>query len=179
MQIGNLAVTAPLRTAHDLGRHLRAFDALAALDGFRRLGLVTPSELELGLERYAGQRGIVQLRRIAPLADPLSESPGESWTRMAMIDADLPVPELQIEVWADGILVGRLDLGYSALKVGVEFDGVDHHSSELQRAHDDARRERLASLGWTLIVVRKDDFALDRRREWISEVRALVNARER
>jgi hypothetical protein len=177
MRIGGLSVTTPLRTALDLGRRLRASDALAALDGFRRLGLVTASELQNDLDRYAGQRGIVQLRRLAPLADSLAESPGESWTRMAIIDADLPVPELQIEVWADGLLVGRLDLGYSMLKVGVEFDGVDHHSSALQRAHDADRRERLESLGWKIVVVRKDDFTAERRSEWIDEVRRLIGAR--
>jgi hypothetical protein len=176
-RIGDLSVTTPLRTAHDLGRRLRPWDALAALDGFRRLGLVTASGLQSGIDRYAGQRGIVQLRRLAPLAESLADSPGESWTRMVMIDADLPVPELQIEVRADGLLVGRLDLGYSMLKVGVEFDGVDHHSSTLQRAHDADRRTRLESLGWKIVVVRKEDFTAERRSEWIDTVRRLIGAR--
>jgi hypothetical protein len=179
MRLGDLTVTTPLRTAHDLGRRLRPLDALAALDGFCRLGLVTAAELCRHLDRHAGQRGIVQLRRLAPLASPFAESPGESWTRMAMIDADLPIPELQIDVWADGLLVGRLDLGYEALKVGVEFDGVDHHSSPDQREHDAVRRERMASLGWKIIVVRKEDFSGDRRDMWINEIRGLISPRER
>jgi hypothetical protein len=179
MPMGGLSVTTPLRTAHDLGRRLQARDALAALDGFRRLGLVTEADLIDGVGRHAGQRGIVQLRRLAPLADPLADSPGESWTRLLIIDAGLPTPELQIEVWADGRLIAKLDLGYAMLKVGVEFDGVDHHSSLGQRAHDAARRERLAALGWTIVVVRKEDFGADRRHEWIDEVRRLVEVRER
>jgi hypothetical protein len=176
-RLGGLLVTTPLRTAHDLGRQLRGSDALAALDGFRRHDLVSMQALSSGLDRYAGQRGIVQLRRLAPLADADAESPGESWTRFAILDADLPIPELQIEVWADGLLVGRVDMGYSLLKVGIEFDGVEHHSSPSQRAHDEDRRARLAALGWTIVVVRKDDFTPERRGAWISEVRSLVQAR--
>jgi hypothetical protein len=176
-QMGGLLVTTPLRTAHDLGRRLRGSEALAALDGFQRRDLVSSQALSSGLDRYAGQRGIVQLRRLAPLADARAESPGESWTRMAVIDAGLPIPELQIEVWADGLLAGRVDLGYSLLKVGIEFDGIDHHSSPSQRAHDAERRARLAALGWTIVVVRKDDFTSERRSTWISEVRSLVEAR--
>jgi hypothetical protein len=178
VRLNGLTVTTPLRTAHDLGRRLRPSGALAALDGFLRAGLVTARDLERDLDRYVGQRGVVQLRRLAPLASPLAESPGESWTRSAMIEADLPVPELQIEVWADDLFVARLDLGYSSLKLGVEFDGVDHHSSQAQREHDVARRQQLAALGWTIIVVRKEDLTAERRNAWTDEVRRLLRARE-
>jgi very-short-patch-repair endonuclease len=98
---------------------------------------------------------------------------------MAMLDAGLPVPTLQIEVWADGLLVGRLDMGYEILKVGVEYDGADHHSSPAQRQHDSERRERMTSLGWTIVVVRKEDLSADRRGVWIGEVRERITARER
>jgi hypothetical protein len=179
MRIGDLTVTTPLRTAHDLGRRLPAADALAALDGFRRLGLVTTAGLSSHLERHAGQRGMVQLRRLVPLASPFAESPGESWTRMALIDAGLPIPELQVEVWSDGVLIGRLDMGYELVKVGVEFDGVDHHSTPGQRQHDADRRDRMAALGWKVVVVRKEDFSGDRRSEWIGEIRRRICATER
>jgi hypothetical protein len=178
MSMEGLLVTTPLRTAHDLGRQLRPTAALAALDGFLRLGQFAANELNLGLDRYIGQRGIVQLRRLAPLASPLADSPGESWTRMSVIDAGLPVPELQIEVRADGMLVGRLDMGYAMLQVAAEFDGVAYHSSPWQRAHDARRRADMEALGWRIIVVRKEDFGADRLRAWTSELRGLITARE-
>jgi hypothetical protein len=172
--MGALTVTTPVRTAVDLACQLRSAEALAALDAFLRMQLITSAEAAALLPRFVGRRGVVQARRLIALADGRAESPGESWTRMRVVDAGMPVPELQIAVYEDDVEIARLDMGYRAVRVGLEFDGVAHHSSPRQRAHDEARRERLERLGWRLIVVRKEDLTRERRDVWLDELRRIL-----
>jgi len=157
MDIDGLCVTTPLRTALDLGCQLLRPYALAVLDGFMHKHGVTKAELRAELPRFTGRRGVVQLRPLIDIADPLAESPGETLTRLAIIDAGLPAPVLQHWVTVDGVPTFRLDLAYPAHRVAVEYDGEAFHDSPEQRARDAARRKWLRDNGWTVIVVRKGD----------------------
>ncbi len=159
MAIDGLCVTTPIRTALDLGCGLKRRDALAALDGFMAHHNVTRAQLRAELKRFAGRRGVIQLRQLIEIAHALSESPGESATRLAIIDAGLPAPELQHWVTVNGVPTYRLDLAYPAHRVAVEYDGREFHDSPEQRARDAARRRWLREHGWTVIVVTKDDLA--------------------
>lgn len=177
MVIGGVRVTTPLRTALDLGCNLRRRDALASLDQFMRLHGLTHEELGREALRYFRRRGVVQLRRLIPLADGHSESPRESWTRLEIIDAGLPVPELQVWVDVDEVPTYRLDHAYPKHRVAIEYDGDEHHMrTREQKRHDAERRAWLRDHGWTVIVVRKGDFTgagLDR---WITELRSALRA---
>lgn len=177
MTLGRLTVTTPLRTALDLGCELRRHDALAMLDWFLRLGYFDKSALLAELPRFARRRGVIQLRELISLADGHAESPAESWTRIALIDAGLPVPELQWRVMSNGRELFRLDHAYPRHKVCVEYDGEEFHGSPEAREHDEARRAWLRAQGWIVIVVRKDDLSADRRSAWISEVRDALASR--
>jgi hypothetical protein len=158
MDVGGLLVTTPLRTALDLGRLRRRDQALAALDALLRLGCFTREELLSSVERFARHRGVVQLRWLASLADPRSESAGESALRLRWYDAGLPRPELQIPILVDGREVFRLDLGLEELLFAAEYDGEDFHSAPDQVAADDARRELLRrELHWLIEVFRRSD----------------------
>lgn len=170
VRIHDLRVTTPLRTALDLGSRLYRGDALAALDGFMRAHQLTTAELTASLPRYRGRRGVVQLRRLIALADGRSESPGESLTRLAMIEAGLPDPELQYWVCEGGEPVYRLDLAYPKHKVAIEYDGAAFHDSPEHRRRDEQRRAWLRARGWTVIVVRKESFEQFAREAWIREV---------
>lgn len=145
-------VTTPLRTALDLGRSLWRFDALAALDGFLRIG-VPRDHILVSVERFRGERGVVQLRYLAPLADGRSESPGESALRLHWYDSGLPRPELQFWVCDDhGVPVYRLDIALPECRFAAEYDGRRFHQDEGQQEHDRVRRT------W-----------LDERRRWVIE----------
>jgi hypothetical protein len=146
-------VTTPLRTALDLGRLTRRDHALSALDALLRLERFEKAELLGAVERFRRQRGVVQLRELAPLADGRAESPGESVLRLRWLDAQLPAPEPQIEVRENGILRARVDLGVADLRFAAEYDGWDWHSSKAQREHDKARRDWLSRHGWTVVVL--------------------------
>lgn len=151
MELRGLVVTTPIRTAWDLGRLQRRDQALSGLDAMLRLGLFSRDELLLGVERFARQRGVVQLRVLTPLADGRAESPGESALRLRWHDAGLPAPELQIPVIENGIEVFRIDLGLEELLFAAEYDGAEWHSSPQQQEHDARRRAWLSDRrGWTI-----------------------------
>jgi very-short-patch-repair endonuclease len=143
--VGGVQVTTPTRTALDLGRLLWRFDALAALDGFLRVG-VSHEQLLAEVERFRGFRGVVRLRELLPIADGRSESPAESALRLHWYDAGLPRPELQCWVQADdGSPIYRLDLALPDLKFCAEFDGRQFHSSPEDVQADNARRAWLVN----------------------------------
>ena len=175
--VSGIRVTTPLRTALDLACVLHRREALAALDAFRRVHDLSIAQLEVELPRFAGRRGVVQLKELLPLSDPRAESARESWTRLVIVSAGLPVPDLQVWVLEDGAEKYRLDLAYTRWRIAIEYDGWEAHESteELKRATRE-RRDWLRRNGWTVIVVRRGDFsgpALDR---WLDELREALRA---
>ncbi|HET7668220.1 MAG TPA: hypothetical protein VFK56_19570, partial [Mycobacterium sp.] len=91
-------VTTPAWTAVEVARGLRRPRALATLDAALRSGRCGRAELWRAAVEQARRRGIVAVRELIPLADPLAESPMESEARLAMIDGGLPTPQLQYEI---------------------------------------------------------------------------------
>ncbi len=155
VEIEGVLVTSPLRTALDLGRLLWRLDALAALDGFLRVGVPHAAVLT-EIERFRGHRGVVQLRALAPLADRRAESPGESALRLHWYDAGLPRPELQWWVYDGDAARFRLDLALPEIRYAAEYDGEQHHSSPEDRGADATRRAWLRDArAWHLGVYTK------------------------
>ena len=174
MELHGVTLTTPVRTALDLGCVLHRREGLAALDSFARLHDVTAADMRLNLDRYRGRRGVVQLRELIEYLDPRAESPRESWARLAIIDAGLPVPEPQVWIDIDGRPTYRLDLAYCLARIAVEYDGEDAHSTVEQRVRDERRRRDLRRLGWRIIVVREGDFHPDRLDAWLGQVREAL-----
>jgi hypothetical protein len=174
MVLQGLHVTTPLRTALDLGCCLRRREAFAVLNAFAHDHGLTAVDYVRALGRYRRRRGVVQLRDLVGLVNPLVESERESWTLLAIADAGLLVPEAQVWIEIDGVPTYRLDLAYRRRKVCVEYDGSEAHAGPEQRAYDERRRAWLRAHGWVVIVVRSGDFtgeALDR---WLAELREAL-----
>jgi hypothetical protein len=150
-EVLGIPVTTMLRTAWDLGRVRSRERAISGLDQMLRLPGFPLDAFLAGVERFRGERWVTTLRTLAPLADGRAESPPESILRLYWIDAGLPHPVPQLEVWVDGVMIARLDIGHPGLRYAVEYDGAEWHSSPDQRAHDRARRE----------AVRHEDFTVD------------------
>ncbi|WP_167880464.1 DUF559 domain-containing protein [Nocardioides guangzhouensis] len=176
-QIAGVRATTPARTAADLACLFGRREAVAVLDAFMRTCHVTRDELDLLVTRFAGRRGVTQLRNLVPIATPLAESTGESWTRTDIIDAGLPAPTPQCSIRVNGVEKFRLDLAYPQWKVAIEYDGADHHTSPDDRAHDAARRDWLRRHGWIVIVVTKEDFRTEASGSWLHELRAALDER--
>lgn len=158
MMVGGMRVTTPLRTALDLGRLTHRDLAIVALDALLATETFTRARLIADVERFRGYRGVVQLRELAPLADPRAESGPESVLRLRWNDlSHLPQPVPQVPVLsASGRELYRIDLGIEDLLFGVEYDGEEYHSSEQDRARDRARRRDLEeNFGWLIRPVTK------------------------
>ena len=157
MTMHGLRVTTPLRTALDLGRSLRRSDAFAALCGFRRSGL-EQTHLLGQVERFAGERGVVQLRELAPLADHRPESAAEAVLLLHCWDAGLGSAEPQVWVYDErGRPRYRLDVAVPELRLAIEFQGVVGHLTPEQRERDARRRRWLEAHGWYVVELWADD----------------------
>ena len=156
--VKGVSVTTPIRTALDLGRLLRRDQAIGAIDALLRISRLTVDDLLVELPRFKGARGVVQLRQLCLLADPRAESMAESKVRLQLYDAGLPPPEVQWKIRDSyGNVVYRLDLAYPDLKLAIEYDGRDFHTSDEHRRRDERRRAHLRQMGWTVIVLRAQD----------------------
>ncbi len=154
-ELGGLRVTTPLRTACDLGRLLHRDQAFAAMDSVARLRAFSVEELVAATGRFAGFRGVIQLRTLAPFVDPDSQSPGESILRLRWLDVGLPHPRCQVEVPAPGGGSYWVDIGLEEQRFGAEYDGEDFHTAH-DEEHDEDRREWMRRTeGWTIVVARK------------------------
>lgn len=173
MTMDGLRVTTPLRTALDLGCHLREREALAALNELARLHALTAADLLAELPRFRGRRGVRQLRQLAPLMDGRLESARESWIWAALSAAGLPLPEPQVWVDVDGVPTYRLDFAYLRRRVAIEYDGAEFHGPD-RREQDERRRRWLRDDGWTVIVVRRGDFTEPKLARWIGRVRTAL-----
>ena len=155
--IDGLRLTTRLRTACDLGRLLWRFDALAAIDGFLRIGL-DHAQLLSEVDRFKGYRGVVQLRTLAPLGDPGAESPPESALRLHWHDADIGRPRTQVWVYDDdGRPKYRIDVGDPGVGYGGEYFGEEFHGEE-EEEHVEGRITWLEThRDWSIDVFTKDD----------------------
>ena len=155
--IDGVLVTSALRTALDLGRLLPRYEAIGALDGFVRAG-VPPGRLLDQVERFKGERGVVQLRELAPLADARADSPPESALRLHWTDAGLPPPVPQHQVADEnGLARYCLDLALPECRFGVEYQGRRFHSGPGLEARDAERAQWLVERDWTLLFFWSDD----------------------
>jgi len=151
--VDGVYLTTSVRTVSDLLRKMYRPYALAAADAFAHAGLIDIEEVCDHVARLKGYRGIVQARSLASLIEPKTQSPGESWQRLRMLDAGLPPPDPQFEVIDDFGRSYFIDLPYPELLVGTEYDGREFHTDELHRAHDGGRRSYLSDLyGWRWVI---------------------------
>ena len=149
----SMRVTTPARTAFDIGRHLPASRAIPVLDALVNASGVAPPAVEAIADRYPGARGVSRLRGILELVDGGAESPQETRLRLVIVGAGLPPPETQIEFRDLHI---RVDMGWRAWKVAVEYDGVQHWTDRRQRAWDLERIAQLEAAGWVVVRVSSD-----------------------
>ncbi len=123
-----------LRMARDFG----ALDLVVVLDSALRKGDVDPARMEAVLN--SGRPGVRMLRAAYLLANPKSESPGESVLRLFHEAIDVAV-EPQVELFDDkGTAIGRVDLLVTGTHRAHEYDGEHHRDKHQHRV--DMRRER-------------------------------------
>jgi hypothetical protein len=157
VMVNERPVTSPAWTAVEVARGLRRPRALATLDAALRSATCGRGELWRAAVEQAGRRGIVAVRELIALADPLAESPMESEARLAMIDGGLPIPKLQYEIVDSNRELRRIDFAWPEQRVAVEYDGVDWHSDPDAMRRDRRRRAALEDVGWVVISIVFED----------------------
>ncbi len=129
-----------------------------AADAALRAGLTTKDALAAAANRTRNRPPDRLGRRpeqvVAALASPLSESPGESWTRLVLHGLGLTA-EQQVDVRdAAGGLVGRVDFLLRNERVVIEFDGATKYAGADGRealVREKRREDRLRALGYHVV----------------------------
>ena len=98
-------------------------------------------------------RGVVAARTAARLIRERVDSPRETWLRLCLVLAGLPVPECNLIIGDDQGPIGRVDLVYLAHKLIIEYEGDQHRTDRNQWNRDIDRHEDFARDHWTLIRV--------------------------
>jgi very-short-patch-repair endonuclease len=153
--IDGVRITTPLRTVFDCLRWLWRVEGIVVADALTHAGQVSVPEIAA---YFANKRRLRNLRvgeRLVEFIEPLTESPMETRLRMLLIDAGLSRPKAQHDV-RDHVdtFVGRLDLAYPDVRLGLEYDGADHWK---QRREDDRRRAAIRACDWEVCVFSADD----------------------
>lgn len=169
--IRGVPVTALRWTAFDIARFSPHVDGVLAMEKFYRRG-VTRAAMQETVSYMAGSWGVSRVRRVLADAEPRSESPRETETRLFLKAAGYTEFVPQVDVPELGY---RLDLADPVHKIAVEYDGP-HHDDPVQQSKDRQRRNRLQAAGWIVIVVDRRLFR-HQQNEILDQVEAAYRVR--
>jgi len=177
--IGPIPVTNAVRTLIDLGAVVTSDRLEEALDGADRDGLIDPHELILRHEqiRQSGRNGVGVLARLLDERDMSAKSPRSVLERRALrliTRAGLPEPACQVRVQRGDQRAAFLDLAYPQIRLGIELDSQQWHSTPRQRQRDLERQNQVVLSDWTMLRFTREDVA--RRPEHVAAMvrRALI-----
>ncbi|HKU31812.1 MAG TPA: type IV toxin-antitoxin system AbiEi family antitoxin domain-containing protein [Arthrobacter sp.] len=128
-----LLVTGRIRTVLDLAAFTPFVEAIVPLDHVlkpdkkRNFLPITKEALLEGIGDNYTAAAIRRIRVAVDFADPLSGSPGESYSRALIRAAGFEAPVLQQEFRDGGGLIGYSDFYWKGAKVAGEFDGIDKY----------------------------------------------------
>mgnify|MGYP001268900842 CR=1 FL=1 len=178
MQLGEVIVTDPMRTALDLARWVRADTTrLAMLDLSARFGLIDKAAFADFLEPLGGLHRLNSVRELVPLLSARAESVPESETRLHWLHAELPTPVVNQPLHDRfGEFVARVDLFDPESGLAAEYQGF-WHDLDLAPELDGARIGRLRSMNVTVVEIRKED--RDRVEDLLLAGYAQARARDR
>lgn len=150
-----IPVTTPARALVDLSASMSYRQLASAVDDAIRRKIMT---LE-SFSRCVGRVGEAPGRRLAVLHEILADrlpgyDPGDSdlETRVLrlLVANGFPPPVQQHRIRLGGRTF-KIDLAYPALRIAIELDGWEFHSSRIAFDEDRARANLLVSHGWTLL----------------------------
>lgn len=122
--VNGVPVTTVTRTVVDVARSAPFEPAVVIADAALRARLTSTERLRECLARMGTVPGVRAAARVLDFADGLSESVGESRSRVLMHRLALPAPDLQVRVLnGKGAEIGRCDFGWEQHRTIGEFDG--------------------------------------------------------
>ncbi len=163
--IEEMWISTRARTWLDLARVLPLRDLICLGDQLIRIPrpefegrsdpFTTLKKLRGMVESHKNLQGIVRARQALELMRVGADSPPETLMRLAMADANLPEPALQLKLW-DGRNSPSADAGYRPQRIALQYDGA-HHLDEIQRRKDQHRDKAFRSAGWTVLTFTESD----------------------
>jgi very-short-patch-repair endonuclease len=167
-RVRGVRVTKLSRTLLDVCARSSAVDSLVILDMAVCSRRLRQEDLVLYARQMNGRPGAAQLRSLAPLA-AAAESAMETRLRWLLIQAKLPAPEVQTDLYDNGgRFVARADLFYPRACLVIEFDGGNHRERLIS---DDRRQNGLVTAGYRVLRFTGADVR-DRPKAIVEEVRA-------
>jgi hypothetical protein len=98
--------------------------------------------------------GRPQTKRVVAFTDAASGSVFESLTRVLLLEAGVPAPVTQLNIYsATGEWIGRVDFAWPDARLILECDGFEHHSTHDAFNRDRRRWNALMRAGWRVAVV--------------------------
>lgn len=153
LTIRGTRVSSPVQVFVELAALLDLVDLVVVGDFIARMGWLGLKELVA----YCAASTDVHAKRArhaARFVRAAVDSPMETRTRMLLVLAGLPEPEVNITIRNDlGDVLARFDLGYRGVQVAVEYDGRQHAESPKQYERDIDRREDIDNWQWRIIVI--------------------------
>lgn len=145
----------------------------------RRLAgpLATIDDLRAITDRWTGMSGAAALRSALPRIRERVESPRETDMRLFIVDAGMPEPDVQVEVFdpATGVLLGRADLAHRDARVVEEYEG-DGHRSKGQWDRDIEKYRAFERVGLHVVRATNRDFVPSPDR-WLADLAAVLARR--
>jgi hypothetical protein len=111
-----------------------------------------PPRLQSAVQGHSG-RGVVVARTAVTLVRERVDSPRESWLRLCLVLAGMPMSECNLIIGDHRGPIGRVDLVYIAYKLIIEYEGDQHRTDRNQWNRDIDRQEDFARDNWMLIRV--------------------------
>ncbi|MGH9023363.1 MAG: type IV toxin-antitoxin system AbiEi family antitoxin domain-containing protein [Acidimicrobiia bacterium] len=159
---GTIPCTRPARTLLDSAAVLRLERFCDVLDEALCRPLTDVAALGAAMARAGrapGRKGTANLVRALEVWTPGRRpgSPAEMRLVRRLQTWGFRLPERQVAVRdRQGRFVARVDLGWTAERVALEYDGVRHHGPR-RLASDDHRLECIEACGWKVLRVRAPD----------------------
>jgi len=157
-QISGIPVLHPVD--HWLQTAGASVDAMVEIgDGFlrRKNPLLSLEDMTARLDQLKGVRRFGLAKQAMRLVRANTDSLYETRTRLMLVHAKLPTPEVNYPVWCQSIdFTYHVDMGYPSVKVAVEYDGLGHVQDREQMSIDANRRRDLQDEGWLVITVTAD-----------------------
>nr|WP_314144476.1 hypothetical protein [uncultured Rhodococcus sp.] len=142
-----IPVTSSERTVVDCARLLDLDHAVVIGDSALRSKKVSMDRLRAALEVSARTNGIGAARRAIAAMNGLSESPGESLSRLRMKEFGFPDPVLQQVLRVGTAFLARVDFYWKRWRVIGEFDGMGKYATGNTLAQEKVREDDLRDRG--------------------------------
>lgn len=158
--VNGVPITTLERTIVDVACHASLPGALVTATSGFRAGADAALVGQI-LDERTGGRGVVQARRVMEVCNPDCAAPGEALVRLAALESGLPKPLVQVPVAIPGG-TAWLDVGWPAIKAGLEFDGAVKFSGLLgdpfaARDRQAARAAGIEQAGWRVESIGWDE----------------------